>query len=213
MKKRLFSPSSRCTQRGAASTLAAIWIIVAVAALDAIDVGNLFFARRSLQSVIDLSARAGSQVADVACTGATASAKGSAKINGFDASAQGNGMTVSCGRWDPTMNSVPDYYAGGNQPINAVKVSATRNVNAFFIGPSHTVTATAVARVVNLGSFTIGTTLASVGAEPINSLLNALFGTNINLTLASYQGLANTRVKISDLVTAAGGAASINCSR
>jgi uncharacterized membrane protein len=209
MRKPFFPPparriATRRTQRGAAGTLAAIWIIVAVAALGAIDVGNFFFARRSLQSVVDLAASAGSQVVDSACTRANTAAVGSAKINGFDSAAQGNGMTVSCGRWDPAANAAPDYYAAGGAPQNAVKVSATRTVNTFFIGPSHAVTATAVARSVNIGAFTIGTTLASIGAGPLNGLLNALLGTNLNLSLASYQGLANARVKISDLVAAAG---------
>lgn len=69
MKKRI-PFATRRSQRGAAGTLAAIWIIVAVAvaALGAIDVGNFFLARRSLQSVVDLAASAGSQVADSACT-------------------------------------------------------------------------------------------------------------------------------------------------
>jgi uncharacterized membrane protein len=198
------SPSARARQRGAASTLAAIWIVVAVAALGAVDVGNYFFARRSLQSVVDLAASAGSQVADSACTRATAAASGSASLNNFSASAQGNSMTVSCGRWDPAMYAAPDYYGMNGAPVNAVKVVATRTVQPFFIGPTQTVSATAVARATNIGAFTIGTTLAAIGPGPINGLLNALLGTNLNLSLVGYQGLANTRVKIDDLVTAAG---------
>jgi uncharacterized membrane protein len=196
--------TARRSQRGAAGTLAAIWIIVAVAALGAIDVGNFFLARRSLQSVVDLAASAGSQVVDATCTRSQTAAKGSASINGFNPSASGNSMTTSCGRWDPQVNAAPDYYAVSATPVNAVKVSATRTVNTFFVGPSHTVSATAVARSVNIGAFTIGTTLAAIGQGPLNSLLNALLGTSLNLTVASYQGLADARVKIGDLVTAAG---------
>ncbi|WP_250469334.1 TadG family pilus assembly protein [Caballeronia sp. GAFFF2] len=195
---------ARRAQRGVAGTLAAIWLIVAVAALGAIDVGNFFFARRSLQSAADLAATAGSQVADAACTRATAAATGSAAVNGFDATASGNGMTTACGRWDTQANAAPDYFAAGGTPINAVKVVATRTVPYFFVGPARTVTATAVAKVTDIGAFSIGTTLASIGPGPINGLLNALLGTSLNLSLASYQGLADTRVKIADLVTAAG---------
>jgi uncharacterized membrane protein len=200
----VFTTRSQKRQRGAAGTLAAIWIVVAVAALGAIDVGNLFFAKRNLQSVVDLAASAGSQLADSACTRSTSAATGSATMNGFNASAQGNGLTVSCGRWDAQVNPAPDYYAAGGTPVNAVKVVATRTVNAFFIGPSHVVTATAVARKVDIGAFTIGTTLAAIGPGPLNALLNALLNTNLNLSLVGYQGLAQARVKISDLVTAAG---------
>jgi uncharacterized membrane protein len=196
--------AARRSQRGAAATLAAIWIVVALAALGAIDVGNFFLARRSLQSVVDLAASAASQVADAACTRAQTTATGSARINGFDASATGNIMSATCGRWDSQVNAAPDYYAPSATPVNAVKVSATRTVSAFFIGPSHTVSANAVARSVNIGAFTIGTTLATIGQGPLNGLLNALLGTNLNLSVASYQGLADARVKIGDLVTAAG---------
>ncbi|KMZ12236.1 putative transmembrane protein [Candidatus Burkholderia humilis] len=113
-------------------------------------------------------------------------------------------MTTTCRRWDPQVNAAPDYYAVSANPVNAVKVTATRTVNAFFIGPSHTVSATAVAHSMNIGAFTIGTTLAAIGQGPLNGLLNALLGTSLNLTVASYQGLADARVKIGDLVTAAG---------
>jgi uncharacterized membrane protein len=208
MSKRIFNRTGRFgrrrTQRGAAGTLAAIWIIVAVAALGAIDVGNYFFARRSLQSVVDLAASAGSQVVDSACTRASSAATGSASINGFSAQTPGNTMTVTCGRWDPTTNAGPDYYATSGTPVNAVKVVATRKVNPFFVGPGLTVNATAVARAVNIGAFTIGTTLATIGPGPLNGLLGALLNTNLNLSLVGYQGLANARVKISDLVAAAG---------
>jgi uncharacterized membrane protein len=200
----LSSVSSRRRQRGAAGTVAAIWLIVAVAALGAIDVGNYFFARRSLQSVVDLAASAGSQVVDSTCTRSTTAATGSASVNGFNSTAQGNGMTVTCGRWDPTVNAAPDYFATSGTPVNAVKVVGTRTVQTFFIGPSRTVSATAVARSVNIGAFTVGTTLVAIGQGPLNGLLSALLGANINLQLASYQGLANTRIKIADLVAAAG---------
>jgi uncharacterized membrane protein len=196
--------SARRRQRGAAGTLAAIWLVVAVAALGAIDIGNLFFARRSLQSVVDLSASAGAQVVDAACTRAKATANGSATSNGFDPSAASHGLTVTCGRWDAQTNPAPDYFSTSGTPANAVKVTASRMVPYFFLGPARQVTATAIAKSTDVGSFSIGTTLASIGAGTVNSLLNALLGTNLNLSLVSYQGLADARVRVGDLVTAAG---------
>jgi len=196
--------SARQRQRGAAGTLAAIWLVVAVAALGAIDIGNLFFARRGLQSVVDLSASAGAQVVDAACTRATATANGNATSNGFDPSATGHGLTVTCGRWDAQTNPAPDYFSTSGTPANAVKVTASRTVPYFFLGPARQVTATAIAKSTDVGAFSIGTTLASIGAGTVNSLLNALFGTNLNLSLVSYQGLADARVRVGDLVTAAG---------
>lgn len=184
--------------------VAAIWLVIAIAALGAIDIGNLFFARRSLQSVVDLAASAGAQVVDAACARAQAVANGSAKSNGFDPSATGNGLTVTCGRWDAQMNAAPDYFSTSGTPANAVKVTASRTVPYFFLGPARQVTARAVAKSTGVGSFSIGTTLASIGAGTVNDLLNTLLGTNLNLTLVSYQGLADARVRVGDLVTAAG---------
>ncbi|SPB13949.1 membrane protein [Caballeronia novacaledonica] len=196
--------SVRRRERGAAGTLAAIWLVVAIAALGAIDIGNLFFARRSLQSVVDLAASAGAQVVDAACARAQASANGSATSNGFDPSAAGNGLNVACGRWDAQTNAAPDYFSTNGAPANAVKVTASRTVPYFFLGPARQVTATAIAKATGVGAFSIGTTLASIGAGTVNSLLNALLGTNLNLSLVSYQGLADARVRVGDLVAAAG---------
>ncbi|MDR5881302.1 TadG family pilus assembly protein [Caballeronia sp. LZ032] len=191
-------------QRGAAATLAAIWLIVAVAALGALDIGNLFFARRALQSVVDLAASAGTQSLSSSCARATSAATGSALVNGFDANAAGNSLSVTCGRWDAQANAAPDHFSTSGTPVNAVKVSAARMVPYFFVRPSRQVTATAIARATDIGSFSIGTTLVSLGAGQLNSLLNALLGTSLNLNLVSYQGLANAQVRVGDLVTAAG---------
>ncbi|SAL43384.1 membrane protein [Caballeronia peredens] len=192
------------TERGAVATLAAIWLVVAIAALGAIDIGNLFFARRSLQSVADLAASAGAQLVDSTCARSLAAATGSAKSNGFDASATGNSIAVTCGRWDTQANAAPDFFSTNGAPTNAVKVTAARTVPYFFLGPARQVTASAIAKATGVGSFSIGTTLVSISAGTVNDLLNALLGTNLNLTLASYQGLADARVRVGDLVTAAG---------
>jgi uncharacterized membrane protein len=66
------------------------------------------------------------------------------------------------------------------------------------------VTASAIAKSTAIGSFSIGTALASIGPGTLNGLLNTLLGTNLNLSLVSYQGLADARVRVGDLVAAAG---------
>ncbi len=187
--------------RGAIGLLAAVWLAVAVAALGAIDVGYQAYMKRNLQAVADMAATAGSQAVDNACTRAPAAATGSAGVNGFVAPSSTNALTATCGRWDSTMYAAPTFFKANATPANAVSVTVTQNVPLFFMGPSHTLTATATAEAVNMGAFTIGTTLASVGASTINNLLNALLGTNLNLSLVSYQALANARIKIGDLVS------------
>jgi len=201
------TPRGPKRQRGVASVLAAFWLLVAVAALAAIDVGNVFYQRRVMQSVADMAANAGAQVVDNACSRAPATALGSAGANGFNASVSGNSITTTCGRWDPTLYAGPSYYAANATPSNAVQVTVSENVPYFFLGAGRTVSATGLAQVVNMGSFTIGTTTASIDPTVITGLLNSMLGTNINslqISAVGYQGLAQSRIQIKDLVTAAG---------
>lgn len=210
MSRLLLPPGARTLrsrQRGVASVLAAIWLLVAIAALGAIDVGNLFYQRRVLQSVADLAASAGAQVIDNTCTRAPATALGSAGANGFDASAPGNTIATVCGRWDPSLYSGPSYFVSAATPANAVQVTVSRQVPYFFLGPSRVVTATGLAQALNVGAFSIGTTTASVDPTVITGLLNAMLGTNINalqLSAVGYAGLAQSRIEVGDLVAAAG---------
>lgn len=192
----------RARQRGVAGVLAAIWLSVAIVALGAIDIGYQAYMQRSLQTAADMAATAGSQVVDDTCTRAPAAATGSAGVNGFAVPSTGNTIAVNCGRWDSTLYAAPTFFQAGATPANAVSVTVTRSVPMFFMGPSRTLTATATAEGTNVGAFTLGTTLASVGASEINNLLNAMLGTNINLSLVSYQAMASARIKIGDLVTA-----------
>ena len=197
----------RKRQRGVASVLAAIWLLVAVAALGVIDVGNVFYQRRVLQNVADLAANAGAQVVDDTCARAPATALGSAGANGFNASASGSTITTSCGRWDPTLYAAPSYFAAAATPSNAVQVTVARQVPYFFLGAGRVVTATGLAQAVNVGAFSIGTTTASVDPTVITGLLNAMLGTNINalqISAVGYAGLAQSRIEIGDLVAAAG---------
>ena len=200
-------PRGRKRQRGVASVLAAFWLLVAVAALAAIDVGNVFYQRRVMQSVADMAANAGAQVVDNACSRAPATALGIAGANGFNASASGNSITTTCGRWDPTLYAGPSYYAANATPSIAVQVTVSKQVPYFFLGAGRVVSATGLAQAVNVGAFTIGTTTALVNPTVITGLLNAMLGTNINtlqISAAGYAGLAQSRIQIGDLVTAAG---------
>jgi uncharacterized membrane protein len=201
------TPRGLKRQRGVASVLAAFWLLVAVAALAAIDVGNVFYQRRVMQSVADMAANAGAQVVDNACSRAPTTALGIAGANGFNASASGNSISTTCGRWDPTLYAGPNYYAANATPSNAVQVTVSKQVPYFFLGAGRVVSATGLAQAVNVGAFTIGTTTLKVDPTVITGLLNAMLGTNINtlqISAVGYQGLAQSRIQIGDLVTAAG---------
>jgi len=201
------APRGRKGQRGVASVLAVFWLLVAVAALAVIDVGNVFYQRRVLQTVADLAANAGAQVVDNACSRAPTTALGSAGANGFNASASGNSIATTCGRWDPTLYAGPSYYAANATPSNAVQVTVSKQVPYFFLGAGRVVSATGLAQAVNVGAFTIGTTTLLVNPTVATGLLNAMLGTNINtlqISALGYAGLAQSRIQIGDLVTAAG---------
>jgi uncharacterized membrane protein len=201
-------PPGRKRQRGVASVIAMFWLLVAIAALGAIDIGNMFYQRRVLQSIADLAASAGAQVIDDACSRAPTTALGSAGANGLNPSATGDTISTKCGRWDPSLYAGPKYFTIAATPSNAVQVTVTRQVPYFFMGPARPVSAIGVAQAVNVGAFSIGTTTASVDPTVITSLLNGLLGTNLNpnavqLTAIGYQGLAQSRIEIGDLMAAA----------
>lgn len=196
----------RFRQRGVIAPIVALFMTIVVAALGALDVGNVFFARRSLQRTADLAALAAAQTMDDPCTQPLATARANAAANGFDPDATGQTLSVVCGRWDTKSNAAPSYFAAGNgeAPLNAVQVTAQRKVPYFFLGPAREISATATAKATNLGAFTVGTALAQVQNGLVNSLLNALLGANLGLSVASYESLANARVRMRDVMAAAG---------
>lgn len=198
-------------QHGAAAVMAAIFLSLALAALGALDVGNVYYARRQLQRTADLAAIAGVQLVSSAggCSAATAAATQSATTNGLPTSGT---VTVSCGRWDAATSSAltTPPTDGTGSPVNAVKVTVGESVPYLFLGPARNVQASATAKATNIGAFTIGTSLISVGtngctasASTLNNVLGGLLGINLQLNAVSYCGLATARVKVRDLVVAA----------
>ncbi|MBU9467731.1 hypothetical protein FOB32_18300 [Burkholderia multivorans] len=221
------------------AVVAAIWIAVALIVLGSIDVGNLYFQRRDLQRVADMTALAAVQSVNDLCpqTDTTVTASGSnavvtaayrgAALNGFDAQASGNSMSVACGRWDVSdYGASVRYFGTATNQLNAVRVVATKTVPLFFIGPPRTISAASTAKASNIDTFSIGTTLAMFGSNQdcagnsvsadqrntglVNALLGALLNTSLSLNIGSYQALACTRVKVGDLVKAQVGAGTVD---
>lgn len=200
--------ATRRRQRGSTMLLAALCVAIALAALGAIDVGNFFYMRRDLQRTADLAAVAGAQTIDSAssstgnCAAATASAQQNAQ--GGNNLSTGASVTVVCGRWDPSVNSGQSYFSTAGTPMNAVQVTVQQTVPYFFLGPARVVQATSTAQATNIRSFSITTAVASLSGGLLNGLLNGLLGGNLNLSVASYQGLASAQLKLGDLATALG---------
>ncbi|KVU88239.1 hypothetical protein WK74_10420 [Burkholderia ubonensis] len=212
-------------QRGAVSVLATVWVLVAFVTLGAIDIGNLFFQRRDLQRIADLSALAAVQSldpSDTSCGAANTAALNNARANetsntvttGAPARGQDQ-VAATCGRWDPQVYAgQPAYFApaaSGMTQLNATQVTVTRTMRYSFLGVVSmlgagpgTMSATATARASAIDTFSISATLASVDPVWLNGILSALLGTSVSLTLADYQALAGANIKLLGISTALG---------
>ncbi|WP_080431880.1 TadG family pilus assembly protein [Burkholderia ubonensis] len=212
-------------QRGAVSVLATVWVLVALVTLGAIDIGNLFFQRRDLQRIADLSALAAVQSldpSDTSCGAANTAALNNARANetsntvttGAPARGQDQ-VAATCGRWDPQVYAgQPAYFApaaSGMTQLNATQVTVTRTMRYSFLGVVSmlgagpgTMSATATARASAIDTFSISATLASVDPVWLNGILSALLGTSVSLTLADYQALAGANIKLLGISTALG---------
>lgn len=192
----------RRRQRGAMMILGAIALTVAVAALAVLDVGHVFAERRSLQRAADAAALAATQTVDTACASTLATARAIAQDNGLPVAGT---AVAECGRWDPQGGAAPTYFTQGGTPYNAVRVRLSRTVPYFFgiAGQTgRTLTAEATAAITPVTTISVGSGVAALDQGALNSLLSGLLGSNVNLTLASYQGLAQARVRLLDLVQA-----------
>ncbi|WP_080492448.1 TadG family pilus assembly protein [Burkholderia ubonensis] len=212
-------------QRGAVSVLATVWVLVALVTLGAIDIGNLFFQRRDLQRIADLSALAAVQSLDPSDT--SCGAANTAALNNARANETSNTVTTgapvrgqdqvaaTCGRWDPQVYAGrPAYFApaaSGMTQLNATQVTVTRTMRYSFLGVVSmlgagpgTMSATATARASAIDTFSISATLASVDPVWLNGILSALLGTSVSLTLADYQALAGANIKLLGISTALG---------
>ncbi|MDE1009637.1 MAG: TadG family pilus assembly protein [Paraburkholderia fungorum] len=193
-------------QHGAIAVLAVIWLSIAIAALGAIDIGNVYFVRRQLQRTADLAAMAAVQVISTSggCTTATMAAQQNATSNGFTANGTGTTLSTTCGRWDTTTSS---YFGTTGNPLNAVQVQATQVVPYFFLGPSRTVQATATALASNIDAFSLGTGIATINTQQsalLNAILGGLLNTSVSLSLGDVQSLATAHIKLENLMVALG---------
>lgn len=206
-------------QQGSIIVLTAVFIPVMLILLASIDIGYLFFQKRELQKIADMSAIAGAQqlsrsnaLPNDRCASvyqvATANAQTAQRFTGT--------FTVSCGNWNPVTIVTPQHYqtyAGGVTPPgmpqpNAVSVRLTRSFGSFFgAWAAQQVSASAIAKSSSstpIAVFSVGSRLLQINNGAIPGLLSAL-GVNISGTsLVSYNGLASVSVTPSGLLDALG---------
>ncbi|WP_197340344.1 TadG family pilus assembly protein [Ralstonia solanacearum] len=185
------------------SVLTAVFVAtVGLTLLVSVDIGNVFFTQRALQRAADMAAMAAAQRLDIP----TQAAQQSVAQNGLTVT-----PTVVLGVWNATNTAAaPTYFcasgsAGCSGTVNAAQVTLTQNVPYFFSVGQRTLTATAIAKNTAIVSFSLGSGLASTNTGLLNQVLGALLGNGnsaLSLDLVSYQGLANTTIRVSDLMAA-----------
>lgn len=233
-KLRVTAPSGRgrARQRGSVLVATAGALLVSVTLLASADLGYLFYMKREMQKVADLSALAGAQRIDKRnCTAAIAAATGNANLNMSRYSMtlpMGQGP-ITCGRWDPVAASgtttvasemaptesyggagVRTYFGTPKTGIdyNAVKVAFSQDVPMFFsfLG-TRTVSVQAIAiRDAPLATFSVGSKISTINPAqtPLGAILR-LVGANVGPSeLLSYNGLAQVKVTPSGLLQALG---------
>lgn len=194
-------------QHGAVAIVAVMFLVVALAALAAIDVGNVFFVRRQLQRTADLAALAAVQMigSTGGCATASTAAQQNAAANGFTAGGTTT-INTTCGRWDTSKST---YFGTSGNPLNAVQVTTTQVVPYFFLGPSRNVSATATAFASNIDAFSLGTGIASINTQQsalLNAILGGLLNASVSLSVGDVQSLASAHIKLDDLRVALGAA-------
>lgn len=194
----------RKQQHGFTLVMVALWMGIALAALMVLDIGNLFWQKRELQKIADLSALAGStQPLNAACSStAPSNAKQIANANGLRA---GDVFEAKYGRWAPGAGvPLEQFFAAADvSKSNACHVEVQRNVSYFFIfsasgNKSRWIGAKATALVSGdpVATVLVRSTLASLNGGMLNTLLSAVLGTQVNLTAASWQGIAKLNVNL-----------------
>jgi uncharacterized membrane protein len=207
--------SSPRRQRGAIGLMAAVTFALAVLCmLLVIDSGRLYLEKRSLQRVADVSALEAATRSGQCSPTATAPgyAIAAATRNGFTVTDATRTLTTDCGTLITGANNLRTFSldATQNQAIRVVVThsvarSIAAGVAALFPGgtsdPNITLSATAVAAkaLPPLASLTIRSTLLTVDSSKsaaLNALFGGLLGGNLSLSVAGWQGLADSNINL-----------------
>ena len=202
-------------QRGAIGLMAAVTFALAVLCmLLVIDSGRLYLEKRSLQRVADVSALEAATRAGQCSPTSTAPgyAIAAATRNGFTVTDATRTLATDCGTLIVGANNQRTFNpdATQNQAIRVVVThsvarSIAAGVAALFPGgtsdPNIDLSATAVAAkgLPPLASLTIRSTLLTVDSSKsaaLNALFGGLLGGNLNLSVAGWQGLADSNINL-----------------
>lgn len=191
------------SQSGSVAMLGALWLMIAVICLATIDIGNVFWQKRELQKIADLAALAGAS-GDLNNGSCSENSKTNASQNGY-----GPTPKASAGRWAAIETSKETYeykFLEGNNTYNACKVEVSKNVPYLFLIDAKStggrdVFAVAIAKQTKarVARVDIKSELLSLNSQKssvLNALVNGVLGGNIDLSLVSWQGLADADISL-----------------
>jgi uncharacterized membrane protein len=200
-------------ERGNIALLFAVFMALGtVAGAFAIDEGAIYLQRRIEQSAADLGAitaasdpahafaRARQALVDAGLVPA------STTVEELTTGRSASRLTVETGNYaaDPAIPVTGRFRPGGS-PLNAVRVHFEQPAQLYFAQPWAQVpvlAVDAVAAATPTVAFSVGSTLATLGEGIPNAVLNALLGSNVTLSAASYNALLDAHVGLFPLLDA-----------
>ena len=192
----------RLDRRGATALFAAIIIVVLLFFTGlSVDFGVAMFSKRRLQAATDSAALAASQNpanrASIVSSLLAANGEASAIVTSLDS-----------GAYIPNSKlPLASRYKEGMVPANAVQLSTSQSIPMRFAAalvPHAQVTVSAQAGAVQVteAGLQAGSGLVEQNGGIPNAVLGGLLGSQLNLSLASYTGLANAQVNALDFLNA-----------
>lgn len=175
-------------------------VILTVSAM-AVDVGYIYLQNRKLQGLADLAAIAAASDLE----NAQRAAQRAVDIDNWPEPLD---VVVTTGSYtaDPSLSAERRFVANGT-PRNAARV-LLRSRSPLFFGAAILnqetvdIARSGVATTVEMTSFSIGTRLASLQGGIANSLLSALTGSKVSLSVMDYEALLKTDVELLKYVEA-----------
>lgn len=207
----MFADSNKPYQKGAISIFGILALVMLIPlAMLTLDTARFWMVKRQLQAIADISAIEASK--GIACNASVADilarADAAASRNGYKESLLSAPNVVELGSVK-TVSGQHQFTADGS--AQAVHIKATKRVPVSLVargiyGNDIMLTADAVSLTSSpVAAFSAGTSLLALNTldtSLLNSLLGGMLGTNINLDLVSYQGLADTYLTLGDLINA-----------
>lgn len=186
----------RDTRANIAVMFAMGFAVSAMMSAVAVDLASLYHERRTIQNGVDLAALSAAR--DLG--NATAIAQASLVEAGLLPAGSTTGLTVTPGNYNPDP-SVPaaSRFTPNLTPLNAVAVHFQRPGELYFArgwADRPMLGAVGIASTTPQVSFSIGSRLASLNGGIANTVLNALLGTTVELSVADYQSLLSANVDV-----------------